>query len=148
MIISATDLATIIGYVKIECPTIAYNETTNPQGLTDETIGYFVLTVCQYVLNYTRLNAVPEELFYVIAEMTVDACLHRMNAYSSTSSPVGGGGAIVGDVSSVAAGDTTISYSSSVNNVTGMSVKSHVPDLDKIMMDYVGILKRFRRVIF
>ena len=116
---------TIKGYVLLEYPYIE-------DELTADEILHAIKDVERYILNYTRLQIVPSELYYTWSEMVIalarDIILKR-DGEADTSS-----------VTSIKAGDTSISF-----NSTGSGSKAN---LDDTFYNFKSILKTFRRLIY
>lgn len=103
----------------------------------------------QVIKNYCNIDAVPEELKFTWANMSID--LLRYNYESNLPADGGGTGdsVSVGDISSLKIGDTTINLGSgSSTNSHNRAIKSHLPNLDEIIMNNKAQLQRFRRMVW
>jgi len=101
------------------------------------------------ILNYTNLNQVPQELKFVWVNMLIDyfkwveqhATAKEASSKKSSTPTI---------LSSLREGDTTLGFSADTSSVEYQASNAHkLSDvLDKIVMNYVDSLNRFRRVVW
>lgn len=116
--------------------------------ITEEDKEIAILEVEQAIKNYCNINKVPEELKFVWANMAVDLVryTHLMN---STDQGIDITDIHVGDVASLSIGDTSINLGEgSSTNPEKLVRKSHLPNLDEIVMNNRAHLNKFRRMVW
>lgn len=102
----------------------------------------------QAIKNYCNIDVVPEGLKYVWANMAMDLVRYH-TASSKQDSGVVSNDISVGEVSSLKIGDTTVTLGSgSDTNLSNRAIKSHTPNLDRIVMNYKSHLNKYRRMVW
>ena len=103
--------------------------------------------VTQAVKNYCNIEKVPEQLNFVIANMSIDLLRYQSSVASADTLDINNIGTT--DISSLKIGDTTIQLGEgSPTNDTVIAKKSHVPNLDEIVMNNKEQLQKFRRMVW
>lgn len=96
-----------------------------------------IAEVEQAIMNYCNRSDVPEELKFTVANMAADLVEYELQKRA------GSGGSINPDnISSLRIGDTLIDLKASGGG------KSHLQDLDDIVMNYRGQLNAFRKMVW
>lgn len=123
--------------VEIVRSKVKYKDITNLE------IEVAINEVKQTILNYCNLEYMPKELDYTCANMVAD--LVRYNYISSGNSENSEN--TNADISSLKIGDTNISLGTP-ETAEGNIVKSHVPNLDEIVLNYKSQLNKFRKMVW
>ena len=112
-----------------------------------ESMELAILEVTQAVKNYCNIDKVPEQLNFVIANMSIDLIRYQSAVASTGTIDINNIG--VQDVSSLNIGDTSITLGEgSPTNASTIAKKSHVPNLDEIVMNNKQQLQKFRRMVW
>lgn len=119
-----------------------------PAAPRDEELLLVIEEIEQTIKNFCNIETVPEALKFVEANMAVDL----QNYYLAISNTSGTGDVQdidVSEINSLRIGDTTIGLGNgSDTNVIAKAKKSHVPNLDQIVMNYREQLCKFRRMVW
>lgn len=103
--------------------------------------------VTQAVKNYCNIEKIPEQLNFVIANMSIDLLRYQSSVASADTLDINNIG--VTDISSLKIGDTSIQLGEgSPTNDKLIAKKSHVPNLDEIVMNNKEQLQKFRRMVW
>lgn len=103
--------------------------------------------VSQAVKNYCNIDVVPEQLNFVVANMSLDLIRYQSAVASTGTLDINNIG--TSDIASLSIGDTSINLGegSPTNDIT-VAKKSHVPNLDEIIMNNREQLQKFRRMVW
>ena len=123
---------------------------------SDAQLEMLILEVEQAIMNYCNISKVPEALKYVWANMVVDywrwiVTIITDNATEGDSTNAPGSSTTATMVASVKEGDTTVSYvADSSTSASSVSYPGNAHSmqgvLDKVIMNYVDSLNKFRRI--
>lgn len=102
----------------------------------------------QAIKNYCNIDKVPEELKFVVANMVID--LVRYQKANDVEAGVELDNLGAGDIASISIGDTSIKLATNDEAASQSTAarKSHIPDLDEIVMNNRAHLNRFRRMVW
>lgn len=101
----------------------------------------------QEVKNYCRIDKVPEELRFTVANMAIDLIRYELEAVGEDTDVTQE--ISIADVASVKMGDTTINLGGgSENTGADRARNSHKANLDDVVMNYRSQLNRFRRMVW
>ena len=96
----------------------------------------------QQIKNYCHIDAIPEALYFVLADMTADLLLYELEAER----PSAGAGAS-GSVTAISEGDTSVSFGKSeAQTDRERLLGNHRQMLDKLILDYRQQLQAFRKL--
>lgn len=118
-------------------------------GIPSNDVLSYVREVEQFVINYCCVPEVPEALIYTVANMSIDLLgfyeIRKQDAQAG-SNEGDSGLELVGGVSSVKVGDTTIKVGDVGGTIATNTRNSHKANLDEIVMNYLSQLNMFRRI--
>lgn len=116
--------------------------------ISSEDVFSYVVEVEQFIINYCCVPEVPEALIYTVANMSIDLLsFYELRKQDAEASSDGGSDLdLVGDVSSVKIGDTTIKVGDVGGTIATNVRNSHKANLDEIVMNYQSQLNMFRRI--
>ncbi len=115
--------------------------------ITEPDIQLAVDEVEEVIKNYCSIDEVPEGLKYTWANMSVDLVKYTCQSNKSGDDVLEGLDA--SDVSSLKIGDTNIGLQGgSSSNERNKALRSHQPNLDRIIMNHKEQLNRFRRMVW
>ncbi len=114
---------------------------------SNDILGY-VQEVEQFIINYCCVPSVPEALIYTVANMSIDLLsFYELRKQDASAGSDGSSDLdLVGDVSSIAIGDTKISVGDVGGTIATNVRNSHKANLDEIVMNYQNQLNLFRRI--
>lgn len=115
---------------------------------SNEVLSY-VREVEQFVINYCCVPEVPEALIYTVANMSIDLLgFYEIKKQDSKSDSNDSDSSLelVGGVSSVRVGDTTIKVGDVGGTIATNTRNSHKANLDELVMNYQHQLNMFRRI--
>lgn len=115
---------------------------------SDEVLSY-VREVEQFVINYCCVPEVPEALIYTVANMSIDLLgFYEIKKQDSKADSNDSDSSLelVGGVSSVRVGDTTIKVGDVGGTIATNTRNSHKANLDELVMNYQHQLNMFRRI--
>ena len=100
----------------------------------------------QEILNYCNISAVPPQLCFVQANMARDLLLYEQELNRVPDDGDAGEAALSGKVSSIAEGDTTVSFGnkSDAEEDRARLLGSHREMLDMLILNYREQLNKFR----
>lgn len=138
------------GIVRYKLESLGIKDFGNLQFPIDE--------VMQAIQNYCNIKRVPHDLRYTWANMTVDLIRWQLevktdNAASDENSPGGDSSSLLaGKATSIKQGDTTVAFGASESSQSAKNINAHNMGagddgiLDKIVMNYVDSLNKFRQI--
>lgn len=101
----------------------------------------------QAIKNYCNIDIVPDALKFIWANMAID--LVRYHNASNNQDSNGLENINVGEISSLKIGDTTINIGDGSGvNASNRAIKSHIPNLDEIVLNNKEQLNKFRRMVW
>lgn len=115
---------------------------------SSEILGY-VREIEQFIINYCCVPEVPKALLYTVANMSIDLLGFYDIRKQDLSADSGDGDSqleLVGGVSSVRVGDTTIKVGDVGGTIATNARNSHRANLDAVVMNYRSQLNMFRRI--
>lgn len=115
---------------------------------SSEVLSY-VREIEQFVINYCCVSEVPKALLYTVANMSIDLLgFYDIKRQDSTAGSGEGDNQLelVGGVSSVRVGDTTIKVGDVGGTIATNARNSHKANLDAVIMNYQSQLNMFRRI--
>jgi hypothetical protein len=94
----------------------------------------------QAIKNYCNIDKVPDELKFVWANMAIDLIRYEKAVKGNDTEDIS-----IADVASISMGDTSINLGGGGAN---SAKKSHIPNLDQIVMNNKAQLNRYRRMVW
>lgn len=113
--------------------------------ITELDIQLAIDEVQMVIKNYCSIDEVPEGLKYTWANMAADLVLYQYASNNSSDDVLSD--IDVGDISNLKIGDTQIALQGN-NSERGKILKSHRPNLDRIVMNNKEQLNKFRRMVW
>lgn len=110
---------------------------------TDDELVEYLNDVLQKILNYINHKDLPAQLECVLIDMSVDYLRHLHNKFESDNPDAE---IDMGNVSALSIGDTQISFGGAGSSVAKYDLKSHIANLDDLLMNYREQLNMFRRM--
>ena len=124
--------------------------STKLKGLTPDTdvMNLCIAEAKQYILDYCNISVIPEALNFTCANIAVDLYKYQTEINKDTSQMSLEDAVDPSNIASIKEGDTTITLGVAKNatniSARGVTLSSHTPDLDKIVMNYTAILQKYR----
>jgi hypothetical protein len=115
------------------------------EAITELDIQLAISEVEEVIKNYCNIDTIPEALKFTWANMSVDLVRYQYESNISADDVLAGIDA--SDVSNLKIGDTQIALQGN-NSERGKTLKSHRPNLDRIVMNNKEQLNRFRRMVW
>lgn len=115
-------------------------------------LNFNIDEVEQFIKNYCNIDYVPKELTYTLVNMVCDLYTYnnqvvldaKATAEEDTDISVSPTG-----VNSIRVGNTTVTFGSgSDTEARNRALRSHVADLDGLLMNYKSQLNKFRRMVW
>lgn len=126
---------------------IVQTKMLDPQ-ITLPTYLLAIEEVEQAIKNYCKIDKVPEELKFVEANMVVELIRYE-RAVTGQDSEDKSEEITIADVASISMGDTSISLGGkNTSSPITAAKKSHIPNLDEIVMNNTAQLNKFRRMVW
>lgn len=125
------------------------SQKLNNKAIGQKAIELAIAEVTQEVLNYCRIDTIPDELKFTLANMSVDLARFQYETARDVSDVDVLDIIDPSAIKTIKEGDTTITVSGSLSEASSeraKALKSHLPNLDEIMFNYKSQLQKFREM--
>lgn len=134
---------TVLDIVKMSC-------TKEGESISDFEYAIAVDEAAVEIKNYCNLTGdIPDGLKYTWANMAIDLVLYRHYRTKETLGDDGQRGLESRPIASMSIGDTSVTFGTT-NSSDGLYIeaKSHVANLDDLLMNYKDQLNKYRKMVW
>jgi len=117
----------------------------NNDAITELDINMAIAEIEEVIKNYCNIDLIPDGLKFTMANMAVDLAKYQYEVSNPADDILDAIDAT--DISTLKIGDTNIALGGN-NSERAKALKSHRPNLDRIVMNYQAQLNKYRRMVW